>query len=183
MGVISRHISKSIFIPFLFCFGFFIANRIQVHAKTREIQLNTWGNLVMQYQRSLNQPLININDENTELFVNKKLNRRLNVDGRAKVMDYLERSAHASPKDAKKRDLWEIYWYTLDELAIMLYKWASDSARLDQVCTIDELRDDYDDQEFYQLSKDVLLKALKQLQKSGKCEVIDDDGVKFFSSF
>lgn len=82
-----------------------------MHAKTREIQLNTWGNLVMQYQKSLNQPLININDEKTDLFVNKELNRRLNVDGRAQVMDHLERSAHATPLDAKKRDMGNLLVY------------------------------------------------------------------------
>lgn len=164
------------------CFLFFIGNRIQVHAKTREIQLNTWANLVMQYQKSLNQPLININDEKTDLFVNKELNRRLNVDGRTQVMDHLERSAHASPLDAKKRDQWEIYWYTLDEWANMLYKWANDNAMLGQVCTTYELTngDNTTDQEFHGLSNDVLLKALKRLEQSGKCELIDDEGVKFF---
>lgn len=167
----------------LICFVFFqIENRIQVHSKTREIQLNTWANLVMQYQKSLNQPLININDEKTDLFVNKELNRRLNVDGRAQVMDHLERTAHATPLDAKKRDQWEIYWYTLDEWANMLYKWAADNAMLGQVCTTYELTsgDSTTDQEFHGLSNDVLLKALKRLEQSGKCELIDDEGVKFF---
>lgn len=159
-----------------------ILYRIQVHAKTREIQLNTWANLVMQYQKSLNQPLININDEKTDLFVNKELKRRLNVDGRAQVMAHLERSAHASPIDPKKRDQWEIYWYTLDEWANMIYRWATDNAMLGQVCTTYELvnGDNSTDQEFHGLSNDVLLKALKRLEQSGKCELIDDEGVKFF---
>lgn len=153
-----------------------------MHAKTRDIQLNTWANLVMQYQKSLNQPLININDEKTDLFVNKELKRRLNVDGRALVMDHLERSAHASPVDPKKRDQWEIYWYTLDEWANMLYQWATDNAMLGQVCTTYELAngDNSTDQEFHGLSNAVLLKALKRLEQSGKCELIDDEGVKFF---
>lgn len=156
--------------------------RIQLHGKTREIQLNTWADLVMKYQKSLNQPVININDEKTELFVNKELNRRLNVDGRSLVMDTLEKSAHAAPVDPKKRDKWEIYWYTLDEWANMIYKWATDNAMLGQVCTIFEIAngDNSTDQEFHGLSDDILLKSLQRLEQSGKCELIGEDGVKFF---
>lgn len=157
-------------------------HRIQVHGKTREVQLNTWADLVRKYQKSLNQPLININDENTDLFVNKELNRRLNVDGRALVMDTLEKSAHASPIDSKRRDRWEIYWFTLDETANMIYRWASDHAMLGQVCTIFEIAngDNSTDQEFHGLSNEILLKALRRLEQSGKCELIDEEGVKFF---
>lgn len=153
-----------------------------MHAKTRETQLNSWADLVLKYQQSLNQPILNINDENTELFVNKELNRRLNVDGRILVMGALEKTAHAAPIDPKKRDKWEVYWYTLDELANMVYKWATDSARIGQVCTVYEVfsGDDSTDQQFHGLSLDVALKALQRLEQSGKCELIDDEGVKFF---
>lgn len=160
----------------------FCVNRIQVHATTREVQLDTWANLVMNYQKSLNQPMLNINDEKTDLFVNKELNRRLNVDGRALVMDHLEKTAHATPVDAKKRDNWEIYWFTLDETANMIYKWASDNAMLGQVCTTYEIAngDNSTDQEFHGLSIEIVLKALKRLEATGRCELIDDEGVKFF---
>lgn len=153
-----------------------------MHGKTRDIQLNTWADLVMKYQKSLNQPVININDEKTELFVNKEINRRLNVDGRSLVMDTLEKSAHAAPVDPKKRDNWEIYWYTLDEWANMIYKWVSDNAMLGQVCTVFEISngDNSTDQEFHGLSDDIVLKALRRLEQSGKCELIDEEGVKFF---
>lgn len=153
-----------------------------MHAKTREIQLNSWAGLVLKYQQSLNQPILNINDENTELFVNKELKRRLNVDGRGLVMETLEKTAHAVPIDPKKRDKWEVYWYTLDELANMIYKWATDNAMLGQVCTVFEVvnGDNSTDQQFHGLSLDVVLKALRKLEQSEKCELIDDEGVKFF---
>lgn len=153
-----------------------------MHAKTREIQLNSWAGLVLKYQQSLNQPILNINDENTELFVNKELKRRLNVDGRGLVMKTLEKTAHAVPIDPKKRDKWEVYWYTLDELANMIYKWATDNAMLGQVCTVFEVvnGDNSTDQQFHGLSLDVVLKALRKLEQSEKCELIDDEGVKFF---
>lgn len=153
-----------------------------MHAKTRETQLNTWADLVMKYQKSIKQPVLNINDENTDLFVNKELNRRLNVDGRTLVMNTLEKSAHAAPVDPKKRDIWEVYWFTLDEWANMIYKWVSDNALIGQVCTTFEITngDNSVDQEFYGLSNDILLKILRRLEQSGRCELIDEEGVKFF---
>lgn len=153
-----------------------------MHAKTREVQLNTWADLVMNYQKSLKQSVININDENTELFVNKELNRRLPVDGRLLVMDTLEKTAHASPIDPKKRDQWEIYWYTLDEFANLIYTWASDNAMTGSVCTTFEIAngENSTDRKFYGLSDEILLKALRKLEQTGKCELIGDEGVKFF---
>lgn len=153
-----------------------------MHAKTREIQLNTWADLVLKYQKSLKQTILNINDENTNLFVNKGLNRQLNTDGRMMIMNTLEKSAHAAPIDPKKRDIWEVYWFTIDEWANMIYKWVSDNAMIGQVCTIFEIvnGDNSTDKEFYGLGNDFLLKILRRLEQNGKCELIDEEGVKFF---
>lgn len=155
-----------------------------MHAKTREIQLNTWADLVLKYQRAKNQAAININDENTELFVNKAISRRLSNDGRLLVMEHLERTLHAAAID-KKRAQWEIYWNTLDEWANIIYKWAIDSGMTNTVCTLFEITngDNSVDQEFHELDQSVLIKALKLLEQSQKCELIsfdDNQGVKFF---
>lgn len=85
-------------------------------------------------------------------------------------------------RSMQRNVIWEIYWYTLDEFGNMIYKWAADNSMLGQVCTTYEIvnGDNSTDQEFHGLSNDVLLKALKRLEQSGKCELIDDEGVKFF---
>lgn len=155
-----------------------------MHSKVREVQLNTWSDLILKYQKSINQALLNVNDENTELFNNNEINRRLPVDGRLLILDQLERTAHAAPID-KKRNTWEIYWFTLDEWANQIYKWAIDNGMTGSVCTLFELTngDHSTDQEFHGLDPGVLLKALKLLEQAGKCELIsfdDNEGVKFF---
>lgn len=132
----------------------------------------------------MNQVNININDESGPLFFNKTLNRRLPLEGRQLVLEQLESTEHACALD-KKKTQWEIYWYTLDELGNMLYKWASDSGHIGSVCTIYELSkgDDTTGQDFHGIDENVLLKALQKLESSGKCEVIsfdDNQGVKFF---
>lgn len=138
----------------------------------------------MKYQKHLNQAILNVNDETTELFINKELNRRLSNEGRLLIMDQLERTGHASPMD-KNRNTWEIYWITLDDLANFVYRWAADNAMTNTVCTLFEITngDMSAGQEFHELDQGVLLKALKLLEKSGKCELIsfdDNEGVKFF---
>lgn len=136
----------------------------------------------MKYQKARKQTIINVNDENTELFVNKELNRRLPIDGRLLVMDVLQKTAHATPLDPKKRDQWEIYWFTLDEWGRLIYDWASNNAMIGSVCTTFEIvsGDNSSGEEFHELDEQVLLKALKRLQETGKCELIGDEGVKFF---
>lgn len=155
-----------------------------MHAKTREIQLNTWADLVLKYQKSKNQATLNVNDENTELFVNKTINRRLSNEGRLLVMEHLEKTAHAATID-KKRAQWEIYWNTLDEWANIIYKWAIDNGMTNTVCTLFEIThgDNSVNEEFHELDQNVLIKALKLLEQSQKCEMIsfdDNEGVKFF---
>lgn len=146
--------------------------------------MNTWADLVLKYQKAKNQAVININDENTELFVNKTINRRLPVDGRLLVMEHLEKTSHAAAID-KKRTQWEIYWNTLDELANIIYKWAIDNGMTNTVCTLFEITngDNSVNEEFHELDQSVLIKALKLLEQSHKCELIsfdDNEGVKFF---
>lgn len=155
-----------------------------MHVKVREQQLNTWSDLLLKYHKHANQCNLNVNDESSPLFINESINRRLPLEGRQLVLDQLERTGHAAALD-KNKTQWEIYWYTLDELANLLYKWASDNGLTGTVCTLYELTngDDSAGQEFHGLDQSVLLKALKQLEQSGKCEVIsfdDNQGVKFF---
>lgn len=159
-------------------------NRIQVHAKTREQQLKTWAELLLKYQKSIKQANLNVNDDSSPLFHNESLNRRLSPDGRLLILEQLEITQHAAALD-KKRSQWEIYWYTLDEWANLVYKWAADNGMVGSVCTLFEITngDDSVDQEFHGLDESVLRKALQLLEQSGKCELItfdDNQGVKFF---
>lgn len=166
------------------CLYYIFFFRVQLHAKVREQQLTTWAELLLKYQKHINQVNLNVNDESSPLFFNEPLNRRLNSEGRQLILEHLEQTGHASALDKKKTE-WEIYWYTLDELGNMLYKWASDSGHTGSVCTLYELSkgDDAAGQDFHGIDENVLLKALQKLETTGKCEVIsfdDNQGVKFF---
>lgn len=157
--------------------------RVQPHAKTKERQITTWCSLVLKYQKHKNKTTLDVS-EDTELFANEAINRKLPAEGRLFVLDELAKTQNAIALD-KKRQQWEIYWYTLDEWANLLYNWAVESGQTNTVCTLFELTngDHTTDQEFYGLDSTVLIKALRVLEKRGKCELImfdDNQGVKFF---
>lgn len=162
---------------------FVIHFRIQQHAKTRELQISTWSDLILKYHRHIKQGILSLNDDST-LFCNESINRKLPYDGRLLILGELAKSGNASPLD-KKRMQWEIYWHPLDEWAEIIYKWATDMGMTNTVCTIFELinGDNTTGEEFHGLDEQILIKALRTLETKGKCELImfdDNQGVKFF---
>lgn len=156
-------------------------NRIQKNADTRKQQFMRWRELILKYAKHRKQAIVNINDE-SELFVNEKINRSLDKESREMIMNELCNTKNASVV-GKNTGTYEIYWLTLEEWSNAIYSFAVNSGMTNSVLTFFELINDYKDQEFFQLHEQILLKALKQLESKGKCEVMDIDGsfgVKFF---
>lgn len=155
--------------------------RIQPNLKTQDEQIKKWKKIVLDFQKHHKKCTLNVGDD-SELFSNEQIGRKLPADGRTLVMNELEKSGNASPVD-KRRLQWEVYWYPLDELGNMIYKYISDNGLNNTVCTVFELvsGEDTTQEEFHGMDEAVVLKALKVLQTNGKCEVFDDgEGVKFF---
>lgn len=157
--------------------------RIQLHGKTKELQLSVWASLVLKYFRHNRETQFTIGDE-IVLFSNQQIQRKLSNDGILLIMEELEKSGNAAPVDKKKLQ-WEIYWHPLDEWGNIIYKWASDNGMANTVCTLYEISQGENsvDEEFYGLDQSVLTKALKTLQAKQKCELMsfdDNEGVKFF---
>lgn len=120
--------------------------------------------------------------DETQLFYNDKINRKLPIDGQTLVLNELEKSGNACALD-KRRLQWEVYWHTLEELGNLIYKYITNSGLNKTVCTVFELvsGDDTAQEEFHGMDEAVVLKSLKALQANGKCEVFEDgEGVKFF---
>jgi ESCRT-II complex subunit VPS25 len=140
-----------------------------------------WRELILKYAKHRKQAIVNINDD-TELFVNEKINRRLDKESREIIMNELCNTKNASIV-GKNTGTYEIYWLTLEEWSNSIYSFAVNNGMTSSVLTFFELINEYKDEEFFQLHEQVLLKALKQLESKGKCEVMDIDGsfgVKFF---
>ncbi|XP_055629216.1 vacuolar protein-sorting-associated protein 25 [Toxorhynchites rutilus septentrionalis] len=156
---------------------------VQSHAGTKAQQLSTWKTLVLDYQKHIHQAILNINEDSL-LFANESISRKLPYEGRLWLLEELEKSGNAAPLDKRKQQ-WEIYWHTLDEWSAIIHDWATANGMINTVCTLFELSagDNTVGEEFHGLDKDVLKKALRVLESKGKCEIIafdDNEGVKFF---
>lgn len=96
--------------------------------------------------------------------------------------------AHGSLEwlDPKTRRRCYIYWRSPEEWGNLIYNWAASAGQTNNtVCTFTELTeaDETASQPFHGLERDLLIKALRTLEKRNKAEVFEsEDGVKFFSS-
>lgn len=154
--------------------------RIQPHTKTREQQLLTWCSLVLKYYKHKKLATLNLGEE-SELFANESLNRKLSNDGKLQVLQELEKTQNATPLD-KKKTQWEVYWHTLDEWANLIHTWVVANGQTNTIFTLFDLTngDSTAGEEFYGLDERVLVKALKVLEARGKCVVFENnEGVKF----
>uniref|UniRef100_S4PLQ4 Vacuolar protein-sorting-associated protein 25 n=1 Tax=Pararge aegeria TaxID=116150 RepID=S4PLQ4_9NEOP len=158
---------------------------IQPHAETRAKQLEAWQQLIAIYLKSNKQSTIDIREaSNSPLFNNTSINRKLSPESILTILEDMAKSGKAAPVD-KSKNVWEIYWHSLDEWGNMIYNWANINGMNNTVCTLFELREGENSvgEEFHGLDMNVLIKALKSLEMKGKCELMefdDNQGVKFF---
>lgn len=134
----------------------------------------------MKYYKHKNLAVLNLGEE-TELFANEAISRKLTNEGKLQVLEELAKTQNAVPLD-KKKTQWEVYWHTLDEWANLIHNWAVANGQTNTIFTLFDLTngDNTMGEEFYGLDERVLVKALKVLESRGKCVVFENnEGVKF----
>ncbi|XP_047544678.1 vacuolar protein-sorting-associated protein 25-like isoform X2 [Vanessa atalanta] len=158
---------------------------IQPHSETRSKQLEAWQQLISEYLKVTKQSTVDIREtQNSPLFNNASINRKLSSESLLTILEDMAKAGKAAPVD-KSKNVWEVYWHSLDEWGNMIYSWASCNGLNNSVCTLFELRegDNTFGEEFHGLDMNILVKALKTLEVKGKCELMEFDesqGVKFF---
>ncbi|KAJ8321029.1 hypothetical protein KUTeg_002616 [Tegillarca granosa] len=159
---------------------------IQPNSDTRKKQLEAWCALVLSYLKQKKSHSVDVTEiQNSPLFNNKEINRKLPPDGVYAVFEELQKKGHLEWKDQKTRKQCLIMWRTPEEWGKMIYDWITSKSMTNTVCTLYELSngDDSEGQEFHGLEKWLLLRALQTLEQQGKAEIINFDGnegVKFF---
>ncbi|XP_059480146.1 vacuolar protein-sorting-associated protein 25 [Neocloeon triangulifer] len=158
---------------------------IQPHSETRAKQLLAWRSLVLDYFKQTKESVLDVREvQNTPLFFNSKINRKLPQEGVMMILADLQTTGNAEPLD-KTKNRWLIFWRTPEEWGKLLYNWAQSRGMTNSVCTLFELvaGDDTTDEEFYGLDMDVVVKAIRTLEMEKKAEIMmfdDSHGVKFF---
>jgi len=156
---------------------------------TRKKQLQMWTDLVLDYSRATKKFEFDLLEASkSELFYNPKINRRLPPDAIRTVFEELINQGNGEWQDKEKNRL-AICWRKPEEWANLIFKWVSESGKLNTVMTLYEIQhgEDTEDQEFHGLETRNLLKYLKVLEKQGKAQIFSGNtdsnlGVKFFST-
>ncbi|KAF2364983.1 ESCRT-II complex vps25 subunit [Trinorchestia longiramus] len=160
---------------------------LQANSEVRRSQLQSWCGLVLRWARHNNQASIDVAGASSlPVFCNQDIGRTLPPEGISVVLHELAKRGNLEWSD-KAKTRGQVLWLSAGEWADKIYKWAQATSKVNTVCTLYELTqgDESQDQEFYGLSDDIVLKALRQLQAQGKAEIIDAGdgiGVKFLQS-
>ncbi|KAL2170214.1 hypothetical protein VTG60DRAFT_5082 [Thermothelomyces hinnuleus] len=189
----------------------------QTNLTTHHAQLTKWASLVLAYCRhhrifklSLSGDTTTTSSssettggdggeaagpDTTELFYNRRINRRLSLADIREVIDFLRRDGRAEYVTAKGGsaesggsgggDVAWIYWRTPEEWASLVEGWVDATGQRGSVLTVYELVEGEGTRgsEFHGLDQELLLKALNVLVKRGKAQIFgqeDSLGVKFF---
>lgn len=117
------------------------------------------------------------------VFRNSAISRALPADAIAVVLEELAKRGNLEWTDKSKRRGY-LFWRSPTEWGQQIYTWAQSTSRINTVSTLYEINqgDETASEEFHGLDIDVLMKALKALEASGKVEIMDfgdNQGVKF----
>jgi len=158
---------------------------LQPNLDTRLKQVEAWCSLVLAFHRHHQLYSLDVAEiQNSDLFHNKSISRKLNIDSIHLILEELRKKGHIEWKDKQRRSCL-LMWRTPEEWGKHIYKWACDNGMSNSVCTLYELAngDDTSNQEFHGLDLEILNKALKTLEVDRKAELMSFDGsegVKFF---
>ncbi|XP_068235671.1 vacuolar protein-sorting-associated protein 25 [Palaemon carinicauda] len=157
---------------------------LQPNADVRKTQLDAWCALVIAWGKSNNVSQIDVAETSSlPVFKNPSISRALPADSIAVVLEELAKRGNLEWIDKTKRRGY-LLWRSPAEWGQQIYAWAQTTSRINNVCTLYEINqgDDTADQEFHNLDGDILMKALRALEVSGKAELMDfgdNQGIKF----
>ncbi|CAG5111574.1 Oidioi.mRNA.OKI2018_I69.chr2.g5868.t1.cds [Oikopleura dioica] len=155
---------------------------LQKNEETRKKQLDAWSSLVIEHSRKTSTSTIDLSEiRRSVLFTNSKIERQASIELVEAVFSQLVQKGNAIWKD-KSKSKCLLSSQTFSSLAAALYNWAQMSGHINQVCTIFELSqgEEISGEIFQNVPEEIIIIALKLLQKERKAELIGTDGVKFF---
>ncbi|CAK0782296.1 hypothetical protein CVIRNUC_005622 [Coccomyxa viridis] len=169
--------------PFFFSYPPYFT--LQPVKETREKQVELWTELILRYCRqSRTFVLSSDTSDDSPLFYNRKIERRLNQDARLLLLGELVSRGNGRWLD-KGRQQCLVLWKKLEEWAATVYGLVRELGMQEAVMTVDELSsgDEVRGTELEGAPHELLVEALKLLEAQGKAQIFageGDLGVKFF---
>ena len=116
---------------------------------------------------------------NPPLFKNPAIKRHLSSNDIQVVLEDLKK--HGNLEWIQPGSKCHILWKTPEQWGQVIYDWVKENGGVNTVFTLFEIVNDNEGQSFHKLDQDILMRALKTLEKKKKAEVFKNgEGVKFF---
>ncbi|RCI04556.1 hypothetical protein CU098_002262, partial [Rhizopus stolonifer] len=170
-------------------------SRRQITDATWKSQVAQWETFILAYARQNRLFRLDVHQATTPggyaIFENKKINRNLSFETLQSIVDEMAQKGTAEWEGGSKGGKTEalLYWHTPEDWANLIWDWINQTGQNNQIVTFYELTHGElaEDQEFFELDKAILSKALNILVKRGIAQIFkgtDEDsmGVKFFGS-
>ncbi|KAK9901291.1 hypothetical protein WJX75_004402 [Coccomyxa subellipsoidea] len=157
---------------------------LQPVKETRQRQIDLWSDLILRYCRHNKEYTLSSDPaDDSPLFYNKRIERRLNREARIIFLSELCQRGNAQWLD-KSQQQCLILWKKLGEWADVLYSFIRQFGLQDSVMTLDELSsgDDVKGTELEGVPNALLLEVIRLLEAQGKAQMFSGDGdvgVKF----
>lgn len=176
----------------------------QTNLTTLHAQRTKWSDLILSYARHHRIFRLSLSEAaDSDLFVNRKLDRRLQFDDIRDVVVFMHKDGRVEyVGGGTTGDVVLVYWRKPDEWAELIENYVDETGQKGSVLTIYELvegdgtkgtgrftRDELGQPhcsptvDIHGMDQDVLIKALNVLVKRGKAQIFGQDdslGVKFF---
>ncbi|KAL2202989.1 ESCRT-II complex, vps25 subunit [Sarocladium strictum] len=158
----------------------------QPNATTHHAQLTKWSSLVLAYCRHHRVFRLNLLDDESPLFRNTTIDRRLSQRDIRDVALFMHKEGRVEfLSGGVNGDNVFVYWKKLEEWAAAVEQWVDDTGQKGAVVTIYEITqgDGTKGTDLHGMDTEVLLKALNILVKRGKAQIFgqeESQGVKFF---
>ncbi|KAL7791977.1 ESCRT-II complex subunit domain-containing protein [Trichoderma ceciliae] len=179
----------------------------QTNLTIHHAQLTKWSSLILSYARHHRLFRLTLSAAaDSDLFFNRKLDRRLNPPDIREVVDFMRKdgraeflragsgggggggdgsSSSATAAAAAGGDVVLLYWRKPEEWAALVEAFVEETAQKGSVLTVYELTEGENTRgtDFHGMDNEVLMKALNILVKRGKAQIFgseDSLGVKFF---
>ncbi|KAJ4205545.1 hypothetical protein NW767_003611 [Fusarium falciforme] len=159
----------------------------QTNLTTLHAQRTKWSDLILSYARHHRIFRLSLSEAaDSDLFVNRKLDRRLQFDDIRDVVVFMHKDGRVEyVGGGTTGDVVLVYWRKPDEWAELIENYVDETGQKGSVLTIYELveGDGTKGTDIHGMDQDVLIKALNVLVKRGKAQIFGQDdslGVKFF---
>ncbi|KAK7407943.1 hypothetical protein QQX98_009905 [Neonectria punicea] len=159
----------------------------QTNLTTLHAQRTKWSALILAYTRHHRIFRLALSSAaDSDLFFNRRIDRRLQLDDIRDVVDFMRKDGRAEyVGGGSSGDVVYLFWRKPDEWAGLVESYVEETGQKGSVLTVYELveGDGTKGTDIHGMDNEILLKALNVLVKRGKAQIFGQDdslGVKFF---